>query len=261
MAECGALVAYIKFLIGDKLAKYAPNHMIIKRIDYEIDRRITKPFLSRDFGWEKLTNNWNIWINTNILQTALLAIDNTTIRNEIIVKTIRSADIFLNSYPDDGGCNEGPIYWDLAGGRLIQFIDLLSMVSNNTLSWASFGLIDKIGQYIHKVHIDKNYFVNYGDAQAVMLPDPFRVFKYGQLFNNAEMLEFGAYLLDYKDKYGDEDLVDPGDANGYVQNFANELVMRLKIGNMTPKAPLLKESWMPNLQVNINCAFLTKIII
>ncbi len=55
-------------------------------------------------------NNWNIFINTNILSTALLAVDNSTVLNEVIAKSIQSADKFLNSYPNDGGCDEGSSY-------------------------------------------------------------------------------------------------------------------------------------------------------
>ena len=125
--DVAAMIAWIKFVLRDQLEALSP--MIISRIDFELNRKIISPFLNRDnlhwlgYGPGKV-NNWNIWINSNILITAITAIDDEAIRNKVIEKSIRSADNFLNRYPNDGGCDEGVTYWAEAGGRLIQFVNL-----------------------------------------------------------------------------------------------------------------------------------------
>jgi hypothetical protein len=222
--------------------------MIPKRIDYELNRRTIRPFLDNSHMWwmgfdGRKTNNWNIYINTNILSTALLAVDNSTVRNEVITKSIQSADKFLNSYPDDGGCDEGPSYWGMAGGVLIEFLDLLTASTDNHLNWSSNELIHNIGSYIYKMHIDHNRFVNFADASPFLTPDPTKLLKYGTVFNDEIMKEFASYLNHLSDK--DELLLSSGD----LHSFVNELLSRETLNTIKPKAPQMAESWLPNLQV------------
>jgi hypothetical protein len=225
--------------------------MIPKRIDYELNRRVIRPFLDNSHMWwmgfdtnnSKKLNNWNIFINTNILSTALLAVDNSTVRNQVITKSIQSADKFLNSYPNDGGCDEGPRYWEMAGGVLIEFLQLLTASTDNHLNWSSNELIHNIGSYIYKMHIDHNRFVNFADASPFLTPDPTQVFKYGTVFNDQVMKEFASYLYHLPEK--DELLLSSGD----LQSFVNELLSRQILSTITPKAPQMAESWLPDSQV------------
>ena len=34
-------------------------------------------------------------------------------------------DKFINTYPDDGGCEEGPGYWNVAAGAMFDLLELL----------------------------------------------------------------------------------------------------------------------------------------
>jgi hypothetical protein len=224
------------------------HHLIPKRIDYELNRRIIRPFLDNSHVWwmgfdGRKPNNWNIFINTNVLSTVLLAVDNSTVRNEVITKSIQSADKFLNSYPDDGGCDEGPNYWRMAGGALIEFLELLTASTDNQLNWSSNELIHNIGSYIYKMHIDRNKFVNFADAPAFLTTDPTKVLKYGTVFNDNVMKEFSSYL--YHSFQKDALLLSSGDLNSFV----NELLSHESLNTITPKAPQMAESWLPDLQV------------
>ena len=63
----------------------------------------------------KVVNNWNPWIASNWLAAVLLLEDDVDRRNRAVYKILRCLDNFLNPYPDDGGCDEGPGYWTRAG--------------------------------------------------------------------------------------------------------------------------------------------------
>ena len=41
-----------------------------------------------------------------------------------------SVDKFLNPHPEDGGCDEGPSYWNHAGGSLFDCLELLFNASD-----------------------------------------------------------------------------------------------------------------------------------
>src|SRR5215831_13265845 len=74
-AETSGLLAWTAYLVGDLLAHVSP--LLPERIRQEIDRRILTPCLARnDFWWmgftERSVNNWDPWICSNWLASALL---------------------------------------------------------------------------------------------------------------------------------------------------------------------------------------------
>ena len=221
-----------------------------KRVDYELNRRIIQTYLKEDFkNWMGMegqsVNNWNIWINTNVLMTSLLAV-NQTERKPLIDKIVKSADDWLNWYGDDGGCDEGPSYWYQAAGRFIQFVYYFTSASNNKMDLSSNKLIDSIGSYIYKMHIDNRYFVNFADASPYQVPDPTLVYLYGHLLNDEQMKSFGAYLYRLS---GNESYLLSDDRSGNLHLFYLQMSAYPGLKDQTPKAPQPLESWFPDLQV------------
>ena len=155
---------------------------MVKRIDFELNHRLFDTFLKHEFWWMGLEgqteNNWNIWINSNILMSALLNL-NQTERLAVISRSVKIADDWINSYGDDGGCDEGPGYWGAAGANLIRYLYWISSASNHQMEWSSNELINNIGNYIYKVHIDGQYFVNFADAVPKLIPDRSSVYLFG----------------------------------------------------------------------------------
>lgn len=244
--ETAATLSWTQFLLHDQLDKLSP--IVNKRITYELQHRIIEPFLQRnDFWWMGfkggLVNNWNIWINTNVLQTALLSINETDIRNKVIEKAIRSADNFVNGYPNDGGCDEGPTYWGHAGGKLIEFITLLSDASAHKFNWSNNELIHQIGAYIYKMHIDSSRFVNFADASASTVPPPHTVYLYGLAFHDPLLINFAAYLsrLDNTDSIR---IKAPS-----LAFFIYNLEFRDALLAARAVAPYAAVNWLPDLQV------------
>ena len=157
-----------------------------------------------------------------------------------------SADDWLNWYGDDGGCDEGPAYWGEAGGRFIQYLYYLSSASNNKMNWSSNALINNIGAYIYKMHIDSNYFVNFADSSANLNLDPSVVYRYGEALNDNIMKEFAAfwYQLGGKDwRLGH--FAQTGEFHQFYLQMSAFNSMR----GLPAKAPQPLESWLPELQV------------
>ncbi len=76
-------------------------------------------------------NNWTPSVGSNWLTLVLIAEDDPARRSAAVFKIVRIVDVFLNSYPDDGGCDEGPGYWSRAGGSLLEVLELLRSGTNN----------------------------------------------------------------------------------------------------------------------------------
>lgn len=238
-----AQLSMIQFMLRDELDAYSKG--IGKRVFAELNKRIFQPYLTRnDFWWMGFTgqpvNNWNPWVNTNVLMTALyseLAADSVGL---IISKTVKSTDIFVNQYPDDGGCDEGPSYWSEAGGKLMRFIHVLNKLTTRSIDWKQQQLIYNMGSYISKVHIGDNNFVNFADAFSKSIPDPESVYSYGALFNHTPLKSFGAYLFGLQKQKLD---------NGNIIDFLETTSIYDSLTTVPAIAPLPAVSWFSDRQV------------
>lgn len=244
-AETGAGLAWTYYLLGDELAQVSP--LIPERILTEIDRRILTPNFEReDFWWmgfpDRRVNNWNPWINTNWLTCVLLAEQNPDRRIAAIHKTMRSIENFLNHYPADGGCDEGPGYWNVAGGRLFDYLEFLRVASDGKLTHYENELIRNIGSYVYKAHIHEQYVVNFADASAKTRISGEMVYRYGKQIDDKRMMAFGAWAVQQRDPA----------KRGIGGNLSRQLFSMFDLQEMydaPASQPYLRDAWLPDIQV------------
>ena len=199
-AETSATLALVVHLLGERLNTVSP--LLIPRIVREAQRRILSPYLDRnDFGWMGLSgrphhlNNWNPWINSNVLTTTLLLESDSARRKATVLKVCRSVDEYLLDYSDDGGCEEGPAYWTRSAG---SFFDLCQMLVSAHGGKGGAVLRDPftraMGNYIMNTHIAGDMYCNYGDAHLQAGPPPELVYRYGHDCGDSALSAFGAFL-------------------------------------------------------------------
>lgn len=169
-AETGEHLAMIVTLLRRPLISFCPE--IVDRVEYELDRRIKIPYESRyDFWWMghrgKAVNNWNPWILSNVLTVFLLTERNMRRKQKAIEKMFSEIQYYYNSLPEDGGCDEGPGYWGHAGASLFEFLYQLKIATGGELDLFGDTKICRIADYLKKVHIAADIFVNVADAHAV----------------------------------------------------------------------------------------------
>ena len=247
-AETGALLAWTDDLLGDRLDAVHP--LVRERVRLEVDRRILTPNLDRDdFWWMGLTgrevNNWNPWINSNWLASVLLLERDPGRRVRTVEKIARSLDRFVDSYPDDGGCDEGPSYWGRAGASLFESLELLHRATGGRIDVYREPVVRAIGRYIARAYVAGDYYVNIGDAPARVHPEPELVFRYGRAAGDAALAGFGAFLYARRGPYGPDDVPRHGSP-------ARVLPALLQAGDVAtaPSAePLDGEVWLPDLQM------------
>jgi hypothetical protein len=168
-AETGTYLAWVDYFLGDQLDAVSPQ--IRQRIYYETNNRLFKPLMTRPHGCMTKTkdgrgpNNWNPWICSNWLNTALLLEKDEQRRTDMVHKTLQVLDAFLNPYPQDGGCDEGPSYWGAAAASLYDNISLLNLASKNAFTYVyQDEKIRNMGKFIYRAQISPNYFLNFADA-------------------------------------------------------------------------------------------------
>jgi hypothetical protein len=247
-AETGMLLAWTDYLLGDKLDAVSP--LLRERIRVETRRRILNPCLERDDFWwmgfgGRLVNNWNPWICSNWLAAALLLEDDPLRRVRAVFKVMRCLDNFLDPYPDDGGCDEGPGYWDRAGGSLFDCLELLAGATGGAVNVFDRPLIREIGLYIARAYIADRWFINFADASAVLSPSASLIYRFGRAVHEETLSGFGSFLA-RRQGLGTDAV---RGSFGWLGRVLPALFSLNELSAAAASEPLLRDIWMPGLQV------------
>jgi hypothetical protein len=242
-AETSAMLAWTLYLIGPAFDKVSP--LVRERIYREIERRIIVPGLERtDWGWmgfgkNSKPNNWNPWICSNWLTSVLIADRDDKRRQAGVMKILAVLDNFLNGYDDDGGCDEGPGYWGVAGGALFDALELLHSASGGAIDFYSVPLVKEIGRYIYRAHIAGDWYTNFADASAVVHIDGNMVWRYGRRIGDPKMAALGAWAERQRE----------GKPGGSLGRQLPHLFTGAEMAAAPAAETLVRDVWLPGVQV------------
>ena len=246
VGEITNILSWTWHLFHEEFDKIHP--LISHRLKNEIMNKAIIPYYEReDFWWmgfdtSRIVNNWNPWTNHNMLTAILIMEDDQEKRLKGVQKVLRSLDVFLNLYPADGGCDEGPSYWGRAGASLYQNLDLLKLATKGQFNVFDEPLVRNMGTYIYKAYISYPYFINFADADATTGSRPQIIYSYGKDIQDPIMQKFGAYLAQ-KQKWGTEV---PG---GKIDEQLMQLLLLDEIGNAPSENALIGDFWLPDIEV------------
>lgn len=196
-AQSAALLAWTCFLLRDTLDAVSP--LVIRRVTSEIRRRVLDPFHQHDdFWWMGMirqdVNNWTPWILSNIIAVLLLVETDEHRLAEGLTRALRMLDAYLAVMPDDGGCDEGAAYWNMAGGALLDCLELIDTATGGRVRFYDEPKIQRIGAFPLHAHIAGPYFWNFADCDAMPPLDGERVARYGALTGNTPLQALGASI-------------------------------------------------------------------
>jgi hypothetical protein len=197
VSEVTSNLSMTYILFKDEFDKVHP--LISSRLKREITNKALGPYYERnDWGYMGFEggrpNNWNPWINYNMLTSYLMIETDPVKKAAEVQKILNSLDKFLNGYSDDGGCDEGPSYWGAAGALLYESLEIMKNLTGGKFDVFDDPLIQNIGKYFYKVNIHAPYFINFADADATTGGTPSIVYRYGKAIKDPVMQKFGAYL-------------------------------------------------------------------
>ncbi len=242
-AETAGLLAWTLHLLEGPLQAVSP--LIPERISLETERRVLTPAQTRDFSWMGFAghsvNNWDPWICSNWLTAALLVEHDEQRRKAAVYRILQCLDNFLNSYPEDGGCDEGPSYWGRAGASLFDCLDLLHQASGGALNGFDLPLVHQIGLYICRAHIAGEWYTNFSDAPARVFTNGDLVYRFGKRLNDDAMKKHGAFAAFLREEHAL-----PGDSIG------RQLPALFDLAELraAPRAQaLLRDVWMAGIGV------------
>jgi hypothetical protein len=246
-AETATYLAWVDYFLGEKLDEVSPQ--IRKRIYFETQNRIFEPLMNRHHGWMSTNengrppNNWNPWICSNWINTALLLEKDESKRTDLVFKALEVLDEFLNPYPEDGGCDEGPSYWGAAAASLYDNISLLNLASNDGFRYVlEDEKVKNMGKFIYRAQISDVYFLNFADADPQPKMSANMIYRYGKDIQDPAMMAFGAYYRE------------PGEGQiGRFHYFRNlfEVFIQDEYQNAEQALPLPQDVWLPDIQVMV----------
>ena len=245
VAETVSLLAWTVYLLEPQLDSVSP--LVCERIKQEMERRVLTPCVERDDFWwmgfkDNRVNNWNPWCNSNWLTAVLLMETNEVRRLETVHKILKSLDKFISGYPPDGGCDEGPSYWGRAGASLFDCLELLYSATDGAINVYNETLIQEIGRYIYRAHINDNYFINFADAPAKISLEGDLVYRYGNRITDKNLSAIGAFA-------GAKRHAENPCVSGSIGRQLPAIFNLSEFLTAEAYQPLLRDVWFPNLQV------------
>jgi len=247
VGDMAADLSWIYYFFHEEFDKISP--IISKRLKFEIQKKVLDPYYERyDYWWitgwgEGRVNNWNPWCNYNMLTCILLMEEDQEKKETGVYKTMESVDLFINSYPKDGGCDEGPSYWGIAAGKLFDYLDLLERNTNGKINIFNHELIKDMGRYIYRVYVSNgSYYINFADAPFRIRHEPTKIFRYGRSINDENLQEFGAFIMK-KFNFGNNP------ETGRIGETMEALFNTNDWQKTIPREPLISEYYFPDLDI------------
>jgi Heparinase II/III-like protein len=199
-AETAQLLSWTNYLLAAQLDHVSP--LVNKRIKIETERRMLKPARDRnDFTWmglggrkqEHRLNNWNPWINSNLLVTNLILEDDPALRIAETARIARSVDAYLNDYWPDAAEEEGPGYYSRSVLSLFEILWTMESATGNATNILANPFIDAMGRFILNAHIAGDDYVAYGDAHRKSSPPGDVLYRFGKAVHDDQLEAFGAF--------------------------------------------------------------------
>ena len=204
-ARLGALFSLTLYMFEKEFDKYDP---MISKIAYKaLEKNIFEPYLNEwnfTHGHEwlgfnrakgKTVGNWNTFCNTFSIFSFLLC-DKNQERLEAALKLCTwSIDQYLEALGLDGACDEGPSYWNMAGGKVYDFARMMYDASGGAFNMFADDQIRRIGEWKSKTHIGDGWVLPFGDGEAHNWGDKEILFRFGEDIGSQELKNFSLYLL------------------------------------------------------------------
>lgn len=254
-AESASLIAWAGKELKAELDSFSPE--LYKKIEREISHRILTKALGVKAWWKTAGMNWNPWICSNWLTCVMLYEKDAVLRQKAVTEIEGCMRAFIDSYPEDGGCDEGTGYWDRAAASLFECLDLMRQIKADSL--AAVTVLDyrkdkvaRMGAYIYKMYIANGYSVNFADAHENKSVVQLNVlWPFALYLDDPAMKGFAAWLA--KDKSFWSAPAALYAKSGNFPTLGRELMLLRQVSALSEERPVepLAEAWLPDLQIAV----------
>lgn len=197
-AQTGAVLAWIWYLGGETLTPVTP--VIRARILSMLKNRIFHVYYEvkgEGNGWMgdrgETLNNWTPWIVSNVLNAIMLCETDTEKRIYALERSSVILDRFTKDYPEDGGCDEGPGYWGVAGASYFDCLEIISDMTGGEVSLFDIPFVKRLCEYIVDFNLCGSVYANFADASHLSGGSPALLSRMGRLCKSDKLCGYAAY--------------------------------------------------------------------
>jgi len=248
-AETASLVLWTTYMLRPQLDHFSP--LVAQRVERELRRRIIDPALKTNYWWKTAGMNWNPWICSNWLACVLLCETDRQRQLDAVSQILKAMDAFIDAYPEDGGCDEGPGYWDRAAASLYECIALLSAATGGQVDVRHDDKVRAMAAYAYKTYIGNGYVLNFADSHDNRYMQQLNiVYPFARYMDDMAMRGFAKYIGDDKDYLHQAARL--YDKSGNFPTLGRELFFLHSIEDFQHEKaaePLLGHVWLKDLQI------------
>ena len=155
-SETAFALAEIYYTLREKLPK-----PVLDRIEYELRRRIVVPYMSekKRFG----VNNWSGVCASGVGATFIyLGLDSEfeQVKENLFV----NIKDFIDSFPDDGCCLEGGLYWFYGFSHFCYLAELLCEYTDGKVNYFADEKVKKIAFFCNNMYLEDNFVIPFSDS-------------------------------------------------------------------------------------------------
>lgn len=165
-AETADTLAELLSIHADKIHPFLQGH--IRR---QISERIFEPFLRKNWWWETVQSNWCAVCNGCIGMAALL-LEQGARKEKLLKKVDESLVHYLNSFGEDGACEEGIGYWVYGFGYYTYYIAMRKELDTSFhIEEKVLVKLRKLAEFPSVVQMNESSFVPFSDVpEKTLLP-------------------------------------------------------------------------------------------
>ncbi len=139
---------------------------VVERVKADLWRRILLPAADprEPKWWATCRNNWNHVCNANLIGTALNVMDDHLTLAAYIHPLIQRMDYALQGFAADGGCLEGPTYWNFGFGHYLEAAVMLHQRTGGELNLMADARAARIARYPLAAYLGGGHCTTFADA-------------------------------------------------------------------------------------------------
>ena len=163
-AETAQSLSETLFLLGDRLPT-----LVVDMVRANLMERIVEPYLRGGQDFPK--NNWQAVCNGCVAMCFMeLGLDREL--QMIKDRVLEGMQIFLDSYPEDGICLEGAIYWTYGFGYFVHTAAMLREYTQGEIDLFRSEKVRNIAHFYEWAFVGDEYTVPFADAGHILYLNP-----------------------------------------------------------------------------------------
>lgn len=193
-SETASALCFVYHFLHDKLS---PE--VLSLITAAVKEKIFFPYTETDnYRWmgsngEKV-NNWNPWINSNIMFCAALICTDMQEYTALVLRACNLTENYIRSLSEDCLCDEGVRYWNLSGACLFDIAEIIYDLTGGKINITGDERVRNACAYMTGMYDEYGNPANYADAGINFYPDCPLLIRAGKRTGNPLLAEMGRTL-------------------------------------------------------------------